>query len=55
MPKRKFYVVWKGRRTGIFSSWEDCAAQVSGYPDAEYKAFPTRQAAQEALKQRYED
>jgi ribonuclease HI len=55
MPKQKFYVVWQGRRTGIFDSWDECAAQVSGYLNAEYKSFPTRQAAQEAFKQRYED
>ncbi len=54
MPK-KFYVVWKGRETGIFASWEDCAAQVTGYPDAEYKAFPSREAAEEAFRGEYEE
>ena len=53
--KQKHYVVWKGRRTGVFSTWDECSAQVSGYPGAEYKAFDTRQAAEEALRGRYED
>jgi len=53
--KQKFYVVWKGRKTGVFDSWEDCSAQVTGYPDAEYKAFPSREAAEEAFRGQYEE
>ena len=34
MAKTKFYVVWKGRKTGIFNTWEACSAQVSGYQGA---------------------
>lgn len=55
MAKQKFYVVWKGRKTGVFSSWEECSAQVSGYPDAEYKSFASRQAAEEAFRGKYTD
>jgi ribonuclease HI len=53
MPERKYYVVWKGRRTGIFSKWSDCEAQVKGYPGAEYKAFASRQEAEHALAGEY--
>ncbi len=53
--KRKFYVVWKGRQKGIFSSWEECAAQVVGYPGAVYKAFETLDAAERALQGRFQD
>ena len=53
--KQKFYVVWKGRKTGVFTSWEMCSAQVKGYPEAEYKAFPNRAAAEEAFQKTYED
>jgi ribonuclease HI len=50
MPeKQKFYVVWKGRRTGIFTSWKECSAQVQGYTGARYKSFPSRLAAEQAL------
>lgn len=55
MPKTKFYVVWKGRRTGIFNTWDECSAQVSGYPDAQYKAFDSLPAAQAALRGAYAD
>lgn len=54
MKKTKFYVVWKGRQTGIFRSWDECSAQVSGYPDAEYKAFDSLPAAEAALRGSYE-
>lgn len=53
--KQKFYVVWKGRKTGIFTSWDECAAQVTGYPDAEYKSFESRAAAEQAFKSNYGD
>ncbi|HTP00512.1 MAG TPA: ribonuclease H family protein [Anaerolineales bacterium] len=49
MPAQRFYVVWKGRRRGIFDSWAECEAQVNGYAGAEYKAFGTRREAERAL------
>lgn len=51
--KPKFYVVWKGRKTGVFTSWEACAAQVQGYTGAQYKSFASRLAAEQALKGKY--
>ena len=51
--KQKFYVVWKGRKTGVFSSWEACAAQVQGYTGAQFKSFTSRLAAEQALRGKY--
>jgi ribonuclease HI len=51
----KFYVVWKGRKTGIFGSWEECEAQVKGFTGAEYKAFNNRQSAERAFRSDYHD
>jgi ribonuclease HI len=51
--KAKFYVVWKGRKTGVFSSWEECATQVQGFAGARYKSFPSRLAAEKALRGKY--
>jgi len=51
--KAKFYVVWKGRKTGVFSSWEGCAAQVQGFTGAQYKSFASRAAAEKAFRGRY--
>ena len=50
MPKRKFYVVWKGRQTGLGTKWEACYAAVSGFPRAIYRAFDSRQEAQAAFR-----
>ena len=46
----RYYVVWKGRRPGVYTTWEACKAQVDGYPDARYKAFPTREMAERAYR-----
>ncbi|MCX6034612.1 MAG: viroplasmin family protein, partial [Chloroflexi bacterium] len=51
--KPKFYVVWKGRKTGVFSSWEACAAQVNGFTGAQYKSFTSRSAAEQAFRGKY--
>ncbi len=37
----KFYAVRNGRQIGIYGTWEECRAQVSGYSGAEYKSFKT--------------
>lgn len=47
--KQKFYVVWQGKETGVFTSWADCEAQVKGVEGAKYKSFPTRAEAEAAL------
>lgn len=52
---QKWYVVWKGRRPGVYDGWDECAGQVSGFPGAEYKAFPSRNQAEEALRGAYSD
>lgn len=53
--KMKCYAVWKGRKTGIFSNWEECSAQVSGFPNAEYKAFESKAAAEKAFLNVYKE
>ncbi len=55
MGKRKYYVVWQGRRPGVYATWAECEAQVKGYPDAKYKAFPTRAMAEAAFHGKSED
>jgi ribonuclease HI len=51
MSKQKTYVVWKGRKPGIYASWDACKAQVEGYTGAVYKSFPTRAEAETAYRQ----
>ena len=54
MPKQKYYVVWKGRKTGVFTSWTECEKQVKGFVGAEYKAFGTLKEAEAAFGSIYE-
>ncbi|SFK29240.1 viroplasmin family protein [Proteiniphilum acetatigenes] len=49
MAKKKFYVVWKGVKPGIYNSWDDCKAQVSGFENALYKSFSTLEEAEKAF------
>ncbi|RXQ89499.1 ribonuclease H [Ancylomarina salipaludis] len=53
MAKQKYYVVWKGRKTGIFDNWTECNKHVSGFKDAEYKSFKDLELAQKAYSENY--
>ena len=48
-PGTPVYVVWRGRKPGIYTSWEACKAQVEGYPNALFKAYPTLAMARRAF------
>lgn len=48
MAKKKYYVVWKGRKCGIFNTWAECEKQVKGFAGARFKSFPTEQEARSA-------
>ena len=48
MAKNKHYVVWNGIQPGIYSSWEECQAQIKGVKQALYKAFDTLAEAEQA-------
>lgn len=50
VAKEKYYVVWQGRKPGIYESWADCREQVHGAEGASYKSFPTRAEAQAAYE-----
>lgn len=47
MAKNNFYGVRVGRKVGVFNSWDECKAQVDGFPGAEYKGFVAEFAARE--------
>ena len=51
--KQKYYVVWQGRKQGIFDSWDECREQVHGLAGAQYKSFDTLAEAQQALRLPY--
>ena len=47
--KPKFYVVWSGKKPGVYLTWDDCKAQVMGVKEARYKAYPSMEEAQLAF------
>jgi len=51
MAKKKsaYYVVWRGAKPGIYTSWTECEAQVKGQAGAAYKGFATRAEAETAF------
>jgi ribonuclease HI len=42
----KYYAVRKGRKPGIYTSWDECKALVTGFKGAEYKSFTDKSAAE---------
>ena len=50
----KFYAIKKGKKTGIFSTWDECKEQVTGFKGAVYKSFKTLSEA-EAFLERNEE
>jgi ribonuclease HI len=47
---QKFYVVWSGRQTGIFTDWAATQRAVDKYPGACFKSFPSRAEAERAFR-----
>lgn len=41
----KFFAVKVGKVPGVYASWPECSAQVTGYPGALHKSFKTREEA----------
>jgi ribonuclease HI len=54
MSKKKFYVVWRGRKTGVFTSWNVCKKQIDGFEGAQYKSFTNLEEAEIAATKNYE-
>ena len=46
----KFYAVKNGKKTGIFSTWDECKEQVFGFKGAIYKSFKTLSEAEAFLE-----
>ncbi|MFP6803530.1 MAG: ribonuclease H family protein [Pseudomonadales bacterium] len=49
MAKKKFYVVWVGKQTGVFTDWSVVQPLVAGYPGAKHKSYPSMEDAKKAL------
>jgi ribonuclease HI len=53
--KPKFYVVWAGYEPGVYSTWADASAQVTGFPGAKFKAFSSEAEARAAFAADYSE
>jgi ribonuclease HI len=53
VAKTKYYVVWKGRKRGIFLTWAECEKQVKGFVGAEFKSFASAAEARAAFSAGY--
>ncbi|MDD8049318.1 MAG: ribonuclease H family protein [Thomasclavelia sp.] len=47
----KYYAIKKGRKTGIFNTWNECKSYVDGYSGAVYKSFNSKEEADNYLNQ----
>ncbi len=45
-----FYVVWRGRKPGVYSTWDEAKAQVEGFSGALYRKFKTLEDALAAFQ-----
>jgi len=52
--KQKYYVVWRGHKPGIFTSWAECEKQVKGFAAAQFKSFDSLKEAEAAYRSNYE-
>lgn len=53
--KNKYYVVWQGKEPGIYDDWDKCNKQISGFNDAKYKGFATKEEAELAFAGSWEE
>ncbi len=50
MAKKNYYAVKVGRVPGIYKTWDECSAQVTGFAGARYRGFNLRQDAEAFLQ-----
>ena len=48
---KKYYAVKKGRKVGVFETWDECKAQVTGFSGATYKSFLDKNEALEFINE----
>lgn len=54
VAKQKYYVVWVGRKPGIFMTWPECQKQINKFYEAKYKSFSSKEEAEQALMDGWE-
>jgi viroplasmin and RNaseH domain-containing protein len=49
--KNVAYVVFAGRKTGVFKTWAECEAQVKGFSGSQFKGFVDYRQAEDAWEE----
>jgi ribonuclease HI len=49
--KQKYYVVWEGRKPGVYTNWADCLEQVNGFSKPVFKSFENKEIAEQAFRE----
>jgi ribonuclease HI len=55
MAVKKYYVVWRGLKPGVYDNWKECEAQIRGIHGAVYKSFPGLDEARLAYAGNWKD
>ena len=50
--KPKFYVVWQGRKPGVYDSWDEAKVQTDGFAKPLFKSFDSKPAALKAFTEK---
>jgi ribonuclease HI len=50
----KYYVVWAGKKPGVYDNWADCSENITGTKSAKYKSFKTQDEAFQAFADGWE-
>lgn len=52
--KQKYYVVWQGKRPGIYDNWAEAEEQIKGVEGAKYKSYEIQSEAIKAYSEKAE-
>lgn len=50
---KKYYCVWEGLESGVYTSWEACEKAVKGFPSAKHMSFKSEEEAEDAYATGY--
>ena len=55
MGKQKYYVVWKGKKPGVYDSWQKCQEEIKNIKGARFKSFEDVKKADNAYNIGYDE
>jgi viroplasmin and RNaseH domain-containing protein len=49
-PLSDYYAVWEGKELGMYSTWEECRAEIENHPNSNYQRFDDTLVAHDILR-----